>query len=965
MAPKKSGPKVAKAAAAKVNTAAGQADGRAQGNRRRQSGHQITALQAPVSTATANIEHLKRVEEAWQLIIQHGAFADLVNDKPLGVGHLPDEFAFEGIGGQAVANEHGYDLAMLGTAKEYIAAGNFAWLKQGWMLNPAIPINHHGVKIMRDYLSKPRYFDENVLIEVAVPENMPWARLKQQFGSLQYVTPEEPMHALVLAVGDAIRDGASEETLRHWKAILLSQRMVFRQFTTQASMLYRNLTLREKTVTAFETMARSTFQRILEIVQFANFHPSLDPAKLASLWNEKVEMSRSGLSEAVTEHYVRVGLEVYNRCLHQESLRNMVAQLELVYGKTSPLNNLCVLDSIVRKCNGVVADMTWFLRHMEYSLKCQLLSVKDFSVRSLEGPGGGSVGLVSLVLAKKNMMEYFLHHKLIDLKAPAEALKIVQRLADHDTWMAEVGAGRVRADISWQGALPTSQRKMVSFLGITFTDSLDSSLKSSLKTTRQACDICGQKPFDAMLEEIEANIREESGETKKEVEATIAINRAPQPQEVLTLDDVLSPEQAALNLSNELDKWWDSVAMRVDQFVKLIPDSDSVVTLGNALQGSVLSRDIVRVGLYMDSARFGEASAQPHVRVPPYRTELGKKYIAAFIAGRAHRSEELEKDDMVFFKDGQRPGLESNISKQFLRSDGQKMAVSQFTFQLQYSAESYMARRERIKSFFSTTENLYVWTADGLKLEKKDRAHYVGNNYVLSIGPIGLPAHKDTWLQPAAAKDKIWGPTFKVLSGGPSPCPEVAKPTFGELEPVTWYAQKETYYESIVRDFQLNGIADACAVDPSFPVACIKMQVPYIGIAPTEFAVSSMRNHLLRSVWESFQDPDSSLYENGLAELLSVASSNVDPDMGPPCKKQKVRAAPTGAAKGGCKTAKSLAAATTKPKPEAKAPASEPKQAKSRATPQQHAKASKSTTAQVNELLEQLAQTEDALGADA
>ena len=82
-------------------------------------------------------------------------------------------------------------------------------------------------------------------------------------------------------------------------------------------MLYRNLNLREASVTAYEVLARSTLQRVLEVVQFANRHPDLDHEGLSREWNKKVQKSVSALSEEITAHYVRLAIDVYNRCLQR------------------------------------------------------------------------------------------------------------------------------------------------------------------------------------------------------------------------------------------------------------------------------------------------------------------------------------------------------------------------------------------------------------------------------------------------------------------------------------------------------------------------------------------------------------------------------------------------------------------------------------------------------------------------
>ena len=91
--------------------------------------------------------------------------------------------------------------------------------------------------------------------------------------------------------------------------------MRFKAFSSEEQMLYRQLNLRENIITAYEVMARSTLQRIVEVVQLANKNPTLDHEDLAKLWNSKVTKSPSALSEEVTTHYVKTSVDVFNRCL--------------------------------------------------------------------------------------------------------------------------------------------------------------------------------------------------------------------------------------------------------------------------------------------------------------------------------------------------------------------------------------------------------------------------------------------------------------------------------------------------------------------------------------------------------------------------------------------------------------------------------------------------------------------------
>ncbi len=102
--------------------------------------------------------------------------------------------------------------------------------------------------------------------------------------------------------------------------MLMSQPMMFREFATEEAMIYRNANLREDCVTSYEVMARTTLQRIMEMVVFSQRHPGLDHQQLSELWNKNVKKSVSALSEEVTANYVKLSIDVYNKALQHPCL---------------------------------------------------------------------------------------------------------------------------------------------------------------------------------------------------------------------------------------------------------------------------------------------------------------------------------------------------------------------------------------------------------------------------------------------------------------------------------------------------------------------------------------------------------------------------------------------------------------------------------------------------------------------
>lgn len=112
---------------------------------------------------------------------------------------------------QAVFSEDAYKTAMT-TAKAYDCAGNLFWLNLKWSSCPRVPISRESVKRLQAKLwnpesrDPPNGFDRPTV--VAVPET--FALIK---GNFKRVSPEEPEHAFLFALRDAIQRGESDDML--------------------------------------------------------------------------------------------------------------------------------------------------------------------------------------------------------------------------------------------------------------------------------------------------------------------------------------------------------------------------------------------------------------------------------------------------------------------------------------------------------------------------------------------------------------------------------------------------------------------------------------------------------------------------------------------------------------------------------------------------------------------------------
>lgn len=98
--------------------------------------------------------------------------------------------------------------AAMSTAGTYDASCTLFWLNLKWSAAPKVPVSRSSVDRLKERLfsNGPQRFDKVTV--VAVSEDLVLNR-----GNLRRVSPEEPEHAFLFALSEAISRGASHEVL--------------------------------------------------------------------------------------------------------------------------------------------------------------------------------------------------------------------------------------------------------------------------------------------------------------------------------------------------------------------------------------------------------------------------------------------------------------------------------------------------------------------------------------------------------------------------------------------------------------------------------------------------------------------------------------------------------------------------------------------------------------------------------
>ena len=113
-----------------------------------------------------------------------------------------------------------------------------------------------------------------------------------------------------------------------------------------------------------------------------------------------------------------------------------------------------------------------------------------------------------------------------------------------------------------------------------------------------------------------------------------------------------------------------------------------------------------------------------------------------------------------------RAGLENNFNGCCVTSSGEPWETrNRVTLTLTYDEDSFVSRRSRVKGFLQLTEQLRIYTAKVLELQRVKRLHFSGASKGLHIGPIQMLAWEDLWKVPKTSKSQIYGSAGKVLAG--------------------------------------------------------------------------------------------------------------------------------------------------------------------------------------------------------
>ncbi|CAK9056378.1 unnamed protein product, partial [Durusdinium trenchii] len=535
---------------------------------------------------------------------------------------------------------------------------------------------------------------------------------------------------------------------RQWKQVLLSVSMRVELVDSYEAMFWKGINLRQRYISTYDSLTRSTIQSVLELVKFRDeLLPAGSRKEIADHWQMKVADLGSALVDKMDFAFVDTALKVHDRMLCYPAVFKAIMEMDMAFGKASCLNYLRVLELICMK--GKEAEQLWMIQSIrDYIFVLKEYTNKDLSTRALQGSPNNR-GLLDVFLAKRKMVLWLLEH-LQSKNCPCDWIDTLRSLITHAAFREKVGSGSGsrnadQPDKSWLGTEHEVVRLAVDIMKkAIFSAQHDHTLKNILKGSSAPPDIFAKEPYNEMLKGVDDALDAVNHKLKRKDEEV---------QEAKIRDDDLAAflpegvEQCPEDLEQAFQAEIQEAAELVDRFVKWIPECESKAELTQALADTAVAKkqpEGTTALIVLDTKTCGESSSQPHLRLPQFRAPGLRNAVQSFCTAR--NKEQFDEDEMCAVLDGSRM-ISTSIMACFVRDDGCHFEGKTRTeFVIHYDEKSMRARKMVSRGLVQVHEGLHVFSNGALSLPEARTRLYGGSNYSTSIGPVIMDSFENLWL---------------------------------------------------------------------------------------------------------------------------------------------------------------------------------------------------------------------------
>ena len=312
------------------------------------------------------------------------------------------------------------------------------------------------------------------LIEVQAPEG---EGLKSVIpGSLQLVSPEEEVHALIIAAARDLQANHSQENCDAWEEVFLSIPACLRRIPAE-DLYIKAFNCRQRVYQRHHSLTRTALQLSFEITQFK--HKLMALQSKSSLSAEEVAKgyvqagAEFAKSQEITAGLVTAAEQVQGR-LTSEGCLAVFRRFEVAFGPKSFLNSLTNLVVIAKASPDV---RVWVMEGLAYLVfEAKAVSNSDITKSTLQS-SKGTTGWVQLLEFKFRVLSHFLGTEMGKESFPERDCRVLrEHLQDHSTFQ------RSCEQETWKSQLRGSSQLAFSFLeDMVFGRGFDNSLRMAAK----------------------------------------------------------------------------------------------------------------------------------------------------------------------------------------------------------------------------------------------------------------------------------------------------------------------------------------------------------------------------------------------------------------------------------------------------------------------------------------------------
>jgi hypothetical protein len=304
----------------------------------------------------------------------------------------------------------------------------------------------------------PKDFPEK--IEIAA-ESQTWDA-SSHFGSWKRTTPDEIIHAFIIAIARDVKANAKDAILKSWRLHVLSATFSFLVLDRDEDIFWKTNGIREDMKSLYQAVARTAIQRVLEIARYKATREAtqgkLSNAKISELYREKLDAAAG--TEKISEKYVDTALKVNDFLLSVGPVKSVIFALEEQMGQLSPFNSVHRLACFFSKTKDAAA-LTWVFNCVyDFFASRNFNPEEKFSVETLAGAGSNGKGDLDLWLMKLKLHEHllgpFMEKLPFNTDSKTELRKVFKNQSSYRTRLKPLDG---KPDMSWCVSWPDSSLK--------------------------------------------------------------------------------------------------------------------------------------------------------------------------------------------------------------------------------------------------------------------------------------------------------------------------------------------------------------------------------------------------------------------------------------------------------------------------------------------------------------------------